>query len=116
MGTNYYVDASYCENACEHCTATERLHLGKSSIGWRFLFYAEPEWPRNEAFANWVSRAASGRIVDECGDEHSLVDLLKLIERNRDSGSHLEPHPGCSARPVEIFHCCGHEFIAREFS
>lgn len=116
MGTNYYVDASSCANACEHCTATERLHLGKSSIGWRFLFRADPGWPHDEAFANWVSRAASGRIRDESGDEYPLVDLLRLIERNRDSGSHLELHPGCGARAAEIFQSCGHEFVAHEFS
>ncbi|MEV7034620.1 hypothetical protein AB0N99_30865 [Streptomyces sp. NPDC093272] len=116
MGTNYYVDSSSCSNACEHCTATERHHLGKNSIGWRFLFYADPAWPRPEAFADWVSRAASGRIIDESGDEHSLADLLNLIERNRDSGSHLELHPGCGARTAEIFQSCGHEFVAHEFS
>ncbi|MGW2520455.1 hypothetical protein ACWC09_26270 [Streptomyces sp. NPDC001617] len=116
MGTNYYVDASSCPNACEHCTAVERHHLGKSSIGWRFLFHADPAWPHPEAFAHWVSRAASGRIIDEGGDEHSLIDLLRLIERNRDSGSHLGFHPGCRAKTAEIFQSCGHEFVAHEFS
>lgn len=116
MGTNYYVNTPACPNACEHCGATERLHLGKSSIGWRFLFRAEPEWLRDGAFAHWVSRAASGKITDEYGEGISLADLIDLIDRKKDTGSHLEPHPGCGAPPTEIFRCCGHEFAAREFS
>ena len=116
MGTNYYVEISSCPNACEHCTAVERHHLGKSSIGWRFLFRAESHWPQGAAFTSWLSRAASGRIVDESGDEHSLADLIRLIDRNRSGGSHNESHPGCGARPSEIFHCCGHQFTARDFS
>lgn len=34
MGTNYYTKIK----VCEHCKRYERIHLGKSSSGWRFTF------------------------------------------------------------------------------
>ena len=40
MGTNYYLVK---EKHCEHCghTHKEEKHIGKSSAGWKFLFYAK---------------------------------------------------------------------------
>jgi hypothetical protein len=111
MGTNYYVDAPGCPNACEHCTATERHHLGKAAAGWRFLFYAEPDWPRDRAFAHWVRRALSGRITDEYGDEHTLAELLALADKN--AGGTAHPRSGFCLDPN--FGSCGHDFTSREF-
>jgi hypothetical protein len=118
VGTNYYVDTPSCPNACEHCGATERLHLGKSSGGWRFLFYAEPDWPRDEAFAHWVRRALSGRITDEYGRETTLADLLALVDKKADGIDHLNRPPGREyGRPdASDFKSCGHDFCDRAFS
>lgn len=118
VSTNYYVEAPSCANACEHCTATERFHLGKSSVGWRFLFYAEPDWPRDEAFAHWVRRALYGRIVDEYGDEYSLARLLDRAANKADGIAHTKPHPGPQfwTPTAHDFLSCGHDFTDREFS
>lgn len=108
MGTNYYVNTPSCPNACEHCSATKRLHLGKSSMGWRFLFYAEPEWPRDAAFAHWVRRALSGPITDEYGSDCSLAELLDLAHGKTDGKAERSS--------VNTFTSCGHDFSDREFS
>lgn len=108
VGTNYYVDAPSCPNACEHCSESERIHIGKSSVGWRFLFYAEPEWPREQAFAHWVRRALSGPVVDEYGRACSLAELLDLTHGKLDSKTE---RPSAST-----FTSCGHDFSDREFS
>jgi len=34
MGTNYYTKIK----ECEHCGRFEEIHLGKSSVGWKFCF------------------------------------------------------------------------------
>lgn len=88
MGTNYYVHTPGCANACEHCNAGEKLHLGKSSIGWRFCFQAEPEWPRAQAHGLWLERAKSGEIRDEAGETVPLDELLAFIDRKQDACAH----------------------------
>lgn len=114
MGTNYYVQTPPCPNACEHCSATERIHLGKSSAGWRFLLYADPEWPRDEAFAHWVRRALSGQITDEYGHQCTLADLMNLADGTAEGISHVTPRPG---RPnTNDFRSGGFDFSDREFS
>ncbi|MET4670847.1 hypothetical protein ABID94_003731 [Streptomyces sp. PvR018] len=42
VSNNYYVQTEPCPEACEHCSASERIHLGKSGMGWRFSFQAQP--------------------------------------------------------------------------
>jgi len=118
VGTNYYVNTPSCPNACEHCAESERIHLGKSSVGWRFLFYAEPDWPRDEAFAHWVRRALSGPIVDEYGEEITLAGLLDLAHAKADGIDHLNRPPGREYGMVTVndFTSCGHDFNDREFS
>ena len=108
MGTNYYVNTPSCANACEHCAESERIHLGKSSAGWRFLLYAEPEWPRDEAFAYWVRRALSGPITDEYGRDCSLAELLDLAHGKTDGKAERQS--------VNTFTSCGHDFSDRVFS
>jgi hypothetical protein len=118
VGTNYYVNTPSCPTACEHCAESQRIHLGKSSSGWRFLFYAEPDWPRDEAFAHWVRRALSGPIVDECGREISLAELLDLVDGKADGIDHLN-RPGGRRYGFTTgndFKSCGRDFSDREFS
>jgi hypothetical protein len=118
MGTNYYVNTPSCANACEHCAESERIHLGKSSAGWRFLFRADPEWPRDEAFTHWVRRALSGPIVDEYGRECSLAELLDLAHGKADGIDHLNrpPERQYGRTSANDFKSCGHDFNDREFS
>jgi len=109
VGTNYYVDTPSCPNACEHCSESERIHLGKSSMGWQFLFRADPDWPQDEAFALWVRRALSGTITDEYGRAYTLAQLIDLVYSK--TGNKVD-----TSATLNAFTSCGHTFSAREFS
>ncbi|MFI1165610.1 hypothetical protein ACH4UM_18840 [Streptomyces sp. NPDC020801] len=121
MGTNYYVHTPACANACEHCSASEELHLGKSSMGWRFCFQAEPDWPHEQAYSLWLQRAKSGEIRDEYGEPVTLDGLLALIEAKQDGRSHTD-YTGAprgflydSMRNAD-FDCDGYDFCDRYFT
>ena len=127
MGTNYYVykETSTCGDACEHCTeiAIERVHLGKSSMGWKFGFYAPPHWPREKALDYWLDQTIDGeRIEDEYGHEVSRDQLLALIMRKQDKMSHLVDHgPTITGPHFKMFadrhwDCKGFDFSDSEFS
>jgi hypothetical protein len=81
MGTNYYVPH---KPPCPTCgLGSEDLHIGKSSMGWRFMFREYPEhglttWPAWKAFL--VGRM----IIDEYGQAHTLDALISLIESKQD--------------------------------
>lgn len=118
MGTNYYVRTASCENACEHCAESRLVHLGKTSAGWRFSFQAQPEWPREQAFAEWQTLAGSGSIEDEYGRAITRTELLAMIVARRDLRSHLTPQPDLDYhRPSDDwFENDGHEFGTRDFT
>lgn len=125
MGTNYYVHTPTCKNACEHCSATEQLHLGKSSIGWKFLHQAGEDWPREQAYSLWLERAKSGEIRDEYGRTHTLDELLALIEAKQDGRSHTAEDPEMrrvhgawlyDSLRASDFECEGYDFSGRYFS
>ena len=124
MGTNYYIHTPPCAAACEHCAASEELHLGKSSAGWRFGFQADPEWPREQAYSLWLERAKAGAIKDEYGGSVTLDDLLALIEAKQSGRSHTAYDPeearihGWLYERLRAgdFECGGYDFCDRAFS
>lgn len=118
MGTNYYVRTAGCGSACEHCSESRLIHLGKTSAGWRFLFQADPEWPPTEATERWRQLAESGAIEDEYGQPATVDELLTMAEARRDLRSHLDPQPdiGIYRTRGDYFEVGGHEFTAQNFS
>jgi hypothetical protein len=116
VGTNYYVHTPACAKACEHCSAGERFHLGKSSAGWRFGFQAEPEWPREQAYSLWLERAKTGEIRDEYGEPLTLDELLALAKAKQDGQSHVTYVSPTWGRSDADFYCEGYDFCDREFS
>lgn len=125
MGTNYYVHTPACEKACEHCSAPEQLHLGKSSAGWKFLFQAEEDWPREQAYSLWLERAQSGEIKDEYGRTITLGDLLARVETKQGERSHTADDPEMrrvhgsalyDSLRASDFECDGYDFSGRYFS
>ena len=74
MGTNYYLYYNFC-----HCCGQARkiVHLGKSSIGWRFIFYKHDFVKNFEDFKNFIKQ---GTIKNEYGEILSEEELLKLIK------------------------------------
>ncbi|MBZ6102694.1 hypothetical protein [Streptomyces olivaceus] len=118
MGTNYYVQTEPCPTACEHCSASEHIHLGKASAGWRFSFQAQPDWGPLNGFTEWMKLAMSGVITDEYGSAHSLADLLRLIHDRQQLRSHMEPQPDLGVFRADHgwFVSDGHEFSTNDFT
>ena len=87
MGTNYYL-----ERTCPISdSVTERLHIGKSSYGWKFLFNSNNGV--NKSFSDWraILELRSNQIVDEYGKRISLYEFYTIIhekQSHKDHGIH----------------------------
>ena len=128
MGTNYYVETPGCENACDHCAQAGRVHLGKSSHGWRFTHRAyrgehrppAVTWPV-DGRESWLKLLDLGPIIDEYGRVQDRREFLEFIDSKqdgiaRDSARGRElGGPGWRPRPGD-FVSDGYDFLDEEFS
>lgn len=81
MGTNYYVGEEAACPTCGHVTS-EPLHIGKSSVGWEFLFAPYPELGLT-SWKAWRAYLETREIRDEYGGVVPLEELERLIEAKR---------------------------------
>jgi hypothetical protein len=118
MGTNYFA----VKNGP---TVRETpIHIGKSSIGWMFLFQEQGdtwrdvpvEWHCYEDVRNWLKKytvdSTDYVIMDEYDEVVSFEDLFGLIEAKQN-----DEH--CRNNPENFSHCKnvnGYRFEDREFS
>lgn len=80
MGTNYYVEA---QPPCEHCKRPyESKHVGKSSMGWKFLFNGT----EFKTFGEWKKYLLEhdGLIKNEYGDNEPAEELINFIVSKSD--------------------------------
>lgn len=59
---------------------THKIHIGKSSIGWKFHWdanYFQYFEPNKESILNWLK---SGVIYDEEGDKYTYNEFIKFVE------------------------------------
>lgn len=87
MGTNYYLVKS------KPSVATP-LHIGKSSIGWRFLFYRPNTWDTEgeavntyQAWKSYILRhvnAGTHVVIDEYDEVVPPEKLFELIDFKQD--------------------------------
>lgn len=83
MGTNYYA----YKNICSCCNREEeRLHIGKSSMGWCFAIHIIPEEGIN-TWGDWKEffKSPDHEIVvkDEYGTKITLEELFTTVEKRR---------------------------------
>ena len=100
MGTNYYAVRN-------RPTTDEPIHIGKSSIGWKFLFqyqdkpWNEPPvvWHNFDEVYEWLYKHTVQEnnyvIIDEYDEVISFDDFVKLIsfkqlERNKDDFTYCD--------------------------
>ena len=86
MGTNYYLNR-VCHDPCGHC---DSLHVGKSSVGWRFLVNADDMGTRS-----WRSlrKFLKGKkVFDEYEDPITASDLIVLMEQKAGGIKHSNTH------------------------
>lgn len=106
MGTNYYLKSNPCKE-CGHCQ-TEK-HIGKSSLGWKFLF----RWHfQLQNFDEWLEELKNPfkSIYNENGEKISLKEFLDLINDK----SKLKSHIGINSYIYQDDK--GHDFCKNEFS
>ena len=82
MGTNYYLNTDYCP-CCGH--PRKKVHLGKSSYGWKFLFRKSKKVRDFESFCEFIK---TGSIENEYGEEVDKEDLLDLIDSEQTDKEH----------------------------
>lgn len=117
MGTNYYHErdgyegatCQRCGESCQHCREEARVHIGKASFGWTFMFRATDTI---RSYQDWLAvLSAGGRIVNEYGDVETLDDFRSLVANKRNGRNHAREYPDGNFLDPE-----GHSFSEREFS
>jgi hypothetical protein len=113
MGTNYYS----LVNVCEHCgREAEKIHLGKSSVGWAFSFRGYNGGEASVVIQNidqWLEVVRKhDYIVDEYGDKHDTewfidVALGKGGRHHAEVCERTDPHSRMVGK---------HSFTFTEFS
>ena len=99
MGTNYYI-----RKTCEHCGRYDEIHIGKSSMGWRFLFRKSP-------FINTVAEAVyltcSYPIYDEYDNRITAKDFWDMVQEKQKE----KAHNGKFYLNVSNFDFCEEDFV-----
>jgi len=87
MGTNFYAHTDVCK-CCNR--PREKMHIGKSSMGWTFSFHAIKDLYDYEdivSYKDWLKILSKKnvKIYDEYGEECLLKDFLAMVEDRRDA-------------------------------
>lgn len=91
MSTNFYL----IRNRCGHCGRGDRLHIGKRSGGWQFLFHAIPGMM---SARDWRYATAQEGVVieDEYGELVAVDEFWRDVEATR--RERLNHHDYCLER------------------
>ena len=110
MGTNYYAVRK------KPSLYNREIHLGKSSIGWLFLFQEQDDIHTFPQFCKWLeNNVDTGEWVlfNEYNEEVSKEYLLNVIEST-------QKNPRCRDNPDNFKYGCknvdGYRFDMRDFS
>jgi len=80
MGTNYYAR----KKKPRIVKIYDELHLGKSSVGWRFAFKETDEIKSYPQFLKWLEdNKIDYDIFNEYGEKISIKKLIKFIEEKQ---------------------------------
>lgn len=82
MGTNFYLETDFCP-CCGK--PKNKIHLGKSSVGWKFLFKKSDLIQNYNDFLKVIKQ---GVIVDEYDENISELEMIKLIQRKQKEKAH----------------------------
>ena len=93
MGTNYYI-RTVITKSCETCgkgQEYEEMHIGKSSMGWKFKFNANSTSCHSIRDMVELIEENEGFIFDEYGNEVSCNHIFSTILRSQ-GGKSEESH------------------------
>ena len=93
---------------------TFKIHLGKRSVGWKFLFNANRGKYYDltkEGITKFVESEASGKVVDEYGREFTIEDFWEdeikdFLNSGYDLESYYKEHP---EHILSSYYCYGRE-------
>ena len=114
MGTNYYLRT----NICEKCGRYDEIHIGKSSMGWPFIFEAHnlqfpDDGPRIGSWLDFLEYLKNGKIFNEYGEQISLNEFKEIVTDRK-------IHPDCEKKIHNLTNhyqdVKGYWFYDREFS
>jgi len=71
MGTNYYLHKTNAEGF------NEILHIGKSSVGWRFVFRG---YDNIQCRYDWIMKMEGGHIFDEYDRKITYDSFWEMVE------------------------------------
>ena len=119
MGTNYYLIK---EKHCDHCKHThrEKKHIGKSSAGWKFLFFAGTAVNFKLMLKHILDDEY--RIEDEYGAVVHRISFLDFVlekqigKKAYTSESYAKETNSSFFDPHEYIDAWGFRFTDREFS
>lgn len=122
MGTNYYLvsppkrECPYCERPYKQT----RLHIGKASAGWYFVFHAVPDARTVEAWRAKIKALCSigWQIEDEYGGVQSADAFWKWMDERRalpNLNSHTKER-NLFVKPEQRWFEGGCDFADYEFS
>ena len=115
MGTNFYL----YEERCPECGHQDRLHIGKSSIGWCFSLHVMPHAGINDLI-DWIRLfLVEGRYIENQFGE--LIETADMLERIMCRESYALTGKELRRHDIDGFHCIGHgegtwDLIQGEFS
>lgn len=98
MSTNYYWRFDEC-NCCERYN---KLHIGKYSNGWEFMFqgYRPDSFGKGKELVSWQdwknALKKDGIIVDEYGTRITLSEFIEMVEVHAKPGAHQSDGKGGS--------------------
>lgn len=76
MGTNYYYKDD--SELCEHCgKGSKKVHIGKSSSGWKFLFFA---YDGIKTYGDVLNVIYDKVIMDEYDEVIDFREFTRLVE------------------------------------
>ena len=113
MGLNYYIEDYFCPACGASLNYPMKIHLGKSSSGWKFNFaYNDGEYYTNvgELMA-WLNNK---KIVDEYGALIPHSQFWVLVASKQNSKSHYIEYGKTKFSSAQII--SGFEFTNGEFS
>ena len=125
MGTNYYLHT----DVCPHCNRErERIHVGKSSAGWPFLFRGYRSWPPDgvphpiTSALEWrqfieQSVAQGAGLFDEYGERQDVAEFWGFVQGKLGETRGPDATPGYwhGARESEWTDSEGYRFVDHEF-
>lgn len=118
MGCNYYAIPK-TPKKCDCCSQPlpdeelDRVHIGKSSAGWKFMFHAAPD--KYRTFGQLRAWLKDYKIVDEYGEHKTHEEFFYMVEVKQQSEKSHHAEYGNNNKYHHGYYDGDYEFSEGEF-